>query len=185
MALPSFASSISSPFGKDEGSLCLRVEIRGRGEVGGRCTAVDGRTDGGQDATAKPGEPRQSPDLHHYPLNPAEARTCINYLVDRGGTYPASSTAPPRAPPMSNDQLHHTSHSRYIRRHNVGVRAQHAPSSRSPSSPLVLATLLSLFGALGRRNLLIAKVRTRKRRAGERDRETEIFRVIRLQRSLE
>lgn len=162
MALPYFAPSISSPFGKDEGSLCLRVEIRGEGEVGGRCTAVDGRTDGGQDATAKPGEPRQSPDLHHYPLNPAEARTCINYLVDRGGTYPASSTAPPRAPPMSNDQLHHTSHSRYIRRHNVGVRAQHAPSSRSPSSPLVLATLLSLFGALGRRNLLIAKVRTRK-----------------------
>lgn len=101
---------------------------------------------------------RQSLDLHHYPLNPAEARTCINYLVDRGGTYLPSPHL--RVHPMSNDQLHHTSHSRYIRRHNVGVRSQHAPSSRPPSLAPLLSGPVShvyLFGSLGR-NLLIAKV---------------------------
>lgn len=46
----------------------------------------------------------------------------------------SSLPLPPRlrVHPMSNVQLHHTSHSRYIRRHNVGVRAQHASSSRRP-----------------------------------------------------
>jgi len=82
-----------------------------RGE-GARC--ANGRSGQGetQNATADPGEPRQSPDPHHYPLNPAEARTCINYLVDREGTYPFLLPSPHlRVHPVcrtTNCIIHHT-----------------------------------------------------------------------------
>lgn len=112
-----------------------------------------------------------SPDPHHYPLNPAEARTCINYLVDRGGTYLPS--LPPRlhVHPMSNVQLHHTSHSHYIRRHNVGVRAQHASSSRSPSLTLHPCDLRASFWISRKESFNCQSAGASTRRAGEKDKE--------------
>lgn len=55
----------------------------------------------------------------------------------REGTYLLFLSLPSRlrVHPMSNVQLHHTSHSRYIRRHNVGVRAQH--TSLPPGPPFL------------------------------------------------
>lgn len=120
----------------------------------------------GQDATAEPGESRQSPGPPSLSVEPCGGSNMHQLF---GGSRRDVSPQPPpsshlRLHPMSNDQLHHTSHSRYIRRHNVGVRAQHAPFSRPHISLslffslfLVLASRTRLFGSLGR-NLLIAKV---------------------------
>jgi hypothetical protein len=89
---------------KDGGSLRLQSTLQGQGGGGGGGDQMRQAGRGGdrgetQNATADPGEPRQrSPDPHHYPLNPAEARTCINYLVDREGTYPFLSPHP--SPPL-------------------------------------------------------------------------------------
>lgn len=84
---------------------------------------------GARGVQAEPGPPSLS--VEPCGLRRLEHASII-WWIEEGRILPPSSHL--RLHPMSNDQLHHTSHSRYIRRHNVGVRAQHAPFSRPPIS---------------------------------------------------
>lgn len=131
----------------------------------------EGRRRRGRMQPRSPGSPGRlrTPIIIRWTLRRLEHASII-WWIEEGRILPPSSHL--RLHPMSNDQLHHTSHSRYIRRHNVGVRAQHAPFSRPPVSLflfLVLASRERLFGLLGR-NLLIAKVQAHRERGRERER---------------
>lgn len=122
---------------------------------GQRCAANGGREEGAERNREARGA--WTSIIIRWTLRRLEHASII-WWIEEGRTFPLASPPLRRASTMLNDQLHHTSHSRYIRRHNVGVRSQHAPSfsalrSAHPPLPLLLfsTALFSyvyLFGSL-------------------------------------
>lgn len=110
---------------KDEGSLRLQPRWEGNG---GRCA-----TDGADEGRCRmqlwiPGSPgrARTPIIIRWTLRRLEHASIIWWIEE--GRIPSSATPSPRASCVERPIASYITHSRYIRRHNIGIRAQQAPS---------------------------------------------------------